>query len=174
MVKAEKLLILNLSTTSGRLSPLQIISKTGIRPPSFGLVEMEPLGSIGELRFQENLPHGLLLEDIPLSGCRKVALRLEDGSISHAARGGQPLLEPHSVRGGSSQVQSSLLSLSRSQCFSFNFSPLQERSWFLYPTSVFWTTTEHEKILSERFLIEEGLGRIYIFYSRCILFGKAF
>ena len=103
MVKAEKLLILNLSTTSGRLSPLQIISKTGIRPPSFGLVEMEPLGSIGELRFQENLPHGLLLEDIPLSGRRKVALRLEDGSISHAARGGQPLLEPHSVRGGSSQ-----------------------------------------------------------------------
>ena len=64
---------------------------------------MEPLDSIGELRFQENLPHGLLLEDIPLSGCRKVALRLEDGSISHAARGGQPLLEPHSVRGGSSQ-----------------------------------------------------------------------
>jgi hypothetical protein len=61
------------------------------------------LGSIGELRFQENLPHGLLLEDIPLSGCRKVALRLEDGSISHTARGGQPLLEPHSVRGGSSQ-----------------------------------------------------------------------
>ena len=49
------------------------------------------------------LPHGLLQEDIPLSGCRKVALRLEDGSISHAARGGQPLLEPHSVRGGSSQ-----------------------------------------------------------------------
>lgn len=105
MVKAEKLLILNLSTTSGRLSPLQIISKTGIRPPSFGLGEMEPLGSIGELRFQENLPHGLLLEDIPLSGCRKVALRLEDGSISHTARGGQPLLEPHSVRGGSSQYQ---------------------------------------------------------------------
>jgi hypothetical protein len=66
---------------------------------------MEPMGSIGELRFQENLPHGLLLEDIPLSGCRKVALRLEDGSISHAARGGQPLLEPHSVRGGSSQYQ---------------------------------------------------------------------
>ena len=103
-LKAEKLLILYLSATSGRLSPLQIISKTGIRPPSFGLVEMEPLGSIGELRFQENLPHGLLLEDIPLSGCRKVALRLEDGSISHAARGGQPLLEPHSVRGGSSQT----------------------------------------------------------------------
>jgi len=105
MVKAEKLLILNLSTTSGRLSPLQIISKTGIRPPSFGLVEMEPLGSIGELRFQESLPHDLLLEGIPLSGCCKVALRLEDGSISHAARGGQPLLEPHSVRGGSSQLQ---------------------------------------------------------------------
>lgn len=67
---------------------------------------MEPLGSIGEIRFQENLPHDLSLEDAPLSGCRKVALRLEDGSISHAARGGQPLLEPHSVRGGSSQTYS--------------------------------------------------------------------
>ena len=59
MVKAEKLLILNLSTTSGRLSPLQIVSKTGIRPPVFGLVEMEPMGSIGESRFLRNLPHGL-------------------------------------------------------------------------------------------------------------------
>ena len=71
-------------------------------------------------------------------------------------------------------VQSSLLSLSRSQCFSFNFSPLQERSWFLYPTSVFWTTTEHEKFSPNDSLLRKVWGEFIFFIPNAYYLAKLF